>query len=126
MRMRGPAMADDSGESAELLYREPSGVCCRRAGSRTCHSLLAIVFFLVMVVSFTSLGIFAAKHNAIADDNVSGCILYTSTSQLSHPKPSLSRSGGCGFTIWGSGILALGCGLFMLGYLIKMATGTSL
>ena len=125
MRMRDSAMADDSGESAELLYRETSGVCCRRAGSRICHSLLAIVFFLVMVMSFTSLGIFTAKHNAIADD-VSGCILYTSTSQLSHNTPSLSRSEGCGFTIWGSGILALGCGLFMLGFLIKIATGTSL
>ena len=123
MRMRDLAMADDSREETELLYREADRVCCRRAGSRICHSLLAIVFFLVMLVSFTSLGVFTAKHNAIADDvpGRANCILYTSTSQL----PSLSHSHGCGFTIWGSGVLALGSGLFMLGYFIKIVTGIS-
>jgi hypothetical protein len=122
-------MDDNAGEETELLYREAGGVCCRRAGSRICHSLLAIVFFLVMVVSFTSLGIFASKHNAIDGDlpksaGHGNCILYTSKNQLSDGR--LSHGDGCRFTIWGSGIVAMGGGLFLLGYLVKTATGTSL
>ena len=104
-------------------------VSCRKAGSRICHSLLAIAFFLVMVISFTSLGIFAAKHNAIDDDlpdsaGKDNCILYTTKKQLE--KGKLSGGVGCRFSIWGSAVVATGAGLFMLGYLIKTAVGASL
>ena len=120
---------DDAGDKTQLLYKEGGRVCCRRPGSRICHSLLAIVFFFLMAVSFTSLGIFASKHNTVAGKLPAGagssnCILYTSENQLSDGR--LSHGDGCRFTIWATGIVALGSGFFMLGYLVKIAIATSL
>lgn len=116
-------------ELPEATYETRSAVCCRRAGSRICHSFLAIVFFLMMAVALASLGIFASKHDEIGRKLPSSvgdakCILYTSGDQLK--KSELSHGVGCRFTIWGGAVVAMGAGLFMLGYLIKIALAASL
>ena len=116
-------------ELPEATNKKRSGVCCRRACSRICHSFLVIVFFLITATALTSLGVFASKHNQIGDklpDDVgdSKCILYTSHNQLE--KNELSHGAGCLFTIWGGAAVALGAGLLMFGQFIKVAVAVSL
>ena len=77
--------------------------------------------------SVTSLGLFTAKHNKIDGQLHTGdakCILYTTQDQIKDQK--LSSGVGCRFAIWGSGIVALVSGVFMLGYVIKAVYGPSL
>lgn len=113
----------DEEEGPTDVYR---AVCCRKAGSRIFHSLLAILFFFVMTATLTSLGVFAAKHNDIAGELAgdSNCILYTTKNELEDGE--LSSGVGCRFSIWGSAVVAVGTGLFMLGYIIKTTVGASL
>lgn len=97
----------------------------RRPGSRLCHCLLGILFFALMALALVALGVFAATHNKIGDETRGkGCILYTTKDQL-EKKDRLSRGVGCRFTIWGSGVVAVGAGIFMLGYIFKTVYGTS-
>lgn len=117
------------GELPEATNEKRSGVCCRRACSRICHSFLVIVFFLIMAAALASLGVFASKHNNIDDElgstvGDSKCILYTSQNQLE--KDELSHGAGCLFAIWGGAAVALGAGLFMLSQFIKVAVAASL
>ena len=105
--------------------RESRSVCCRNAGSRLCHIFFSFFFFLVMVVSLVSLGIFADKHNEIQGklDN-SNCILYVTKSEVTDNK--LSDDDACRFAIWGNAAVAIGAGLFLLVYLTKAAVGVSM
>jgi hypothetical protein len=106
--------------------RSDRGSRFRRQGSRLCHGLLGILFFVMMVVGLVALGLFAAKHDKIAEE-VKGdddCVLYTTKKRL-EMKNKLSGGVGCSFTIWGSGLVAAGAGIFMLGYIIKTIYGAS-
>ena len=117
---------DEGKDVVQTSYKK--SIYCRRAGSRMCHGLMAVSFLLMMAVSFTSLGIFAAKHNSISrhlpKSGTANCILYVDKDDLSDEK--LSKGVGCRFAIWGSAVVALGTGLFMLGYLLKLALGAPL
>ena len=104
--------------------KEPRSVCCRNACSRLCHVFFSFVFFLMMVVSLVSLGIFAEKHNEIQDKlDSSNCILYVTKDEVSDNK--LSDDDACRFAIWGNAAVAVGAGLFLLVYLTKAAVGVS-
>ena len=120
--------SDKQQAAAEMEREEGSRVSFRagtsrfrRPGSRLCHCLLGILFFALMALALVALGVFAAKHNKI---DGKGCILYTTKDQL-EKKDRLSRGVGCRFTIWGSGVVAVGAGIFMLGYIFKTVYGTS-
>ena len=102
-------------------------VSCKNACSRTCNVLFMTVFFLVLVVALTSLGIFTKKDQDIKRNlHKSGydCILFATKHQLG--KGHYSDNSSCGFAIWGNAIVALGAGLLLLAYLIKAAVGTSM
>ena len=119
-------MSDGSqdGEGTEVASKSSR---CRRPGSRLCHCLLGVLFFLMMVFSLAALGVFAAVHYKIkgeVDQGDSDCVLYTTTDQLDDQK--LSRGEGCRFTIWGNAVVVVGAGLFMLGYLFKTVYGAAL
>ena len=91
-----------------------------------CHGLLGILFCVMMVVGLVALGLFAAKHDKIAEKVEGGddCVLYTTKEQLKKEN-KLSGGVGCSFTIGGSGVVAGGAGIFMLGYIIKTIYGGS-
>ena len=107
-------------------YGSEGGSRFRRPGSRLCHGLLGILFCVMMVVGLVALGLFAAKHDKIAEKVEGGddCVLYTTKKQLEEEN-KLSGGVGCSFTIGGSGVVAGGAGIFMLGYIIKTIYGGS-
>lgn len=117
----------DKENGSEVTYKK-TRVCCRRPVSRMSHGLLAVLFLSMMLASFASLTIFALKHDDISghlpDSDRGNCILYTTKHQLGDGH--LSKGVSCRFAIWGSAVVAAGCGLFMLGYLLKTMCGASL
>ena len=116
-------MADGDGEE-EPQVSTAGRSRCRQLGSRICHGILGSVFFLMMIFSLVALVIFAAKHNEI-DKHLQGdedCVLYATKRDVE--KQRLSSGVGCRFTIWGSALVAVGAGLFMLGYLFKTVFGS--
>jgi hypothetical protein len=117
----------ENGDEARVSFEPAGSQRCRRPGSRLCHGLLGLLFFLMMAVALSSLAIFTVKHNSIDENLHTGdakCILYTTKSQLKDEK--LSKGAGCEFTIWGSGVVAVLAGIFMLGYVFKAVYGASL
>ena len=117
-------MEDEKGP--ELSYKASRPRACHKAGSRVYHSLLGILFFLMMALTLSSLGVFAARHSKIDDNLHTGdakCILYTTQRQLE--KEKLSSGAGCSFTIWGSAVVALGTSVFMLSYVVRAVYGAS-
>lgn len=127
------AKGDDGGRErggatgSTAAYRGEERSRFRRPGSRLCHGLLGIIFFLMMAVTIVALGLFAAKHNKVDDKFKEGegsCILYTT--KYNPDSPKLSNGVGCSYTIWGSGVVAVGLGIFVFGYLFKTVYGASL
>ena len=113
-------------DETEVAHKK-TRICCRRPVSRMCHGLLAVLFLSMMLACFASLAIFAIKHNAITGElqgDGGKCILYTTKKQLEDGH--LSKGVSCRFAIWGSAVVATGCGLFLLGYLLKTVGGASM
>ena len=120
-------MDDGAHEDRRALSKTESRSRFRRPWSRLCYGFLGILFFVMMAISLVALGLFAAKHNNIAKElkreGDNKCILYTTKDTLE--KNRLSGGAGCRFTTWGCGIVAVGAGIFMLGYIFKTIYGAS-
>lgn len=102
--------------------------CCRNPGSRIGHVFFITAFFLVIGCAIASLVVFVLKHNEIqsdlSDDAGGDCILYVTEEQVE----SGDIGGGdfCRFAIYGSGAVALGTAIYLLGFFVKCAVGAEL
>ena len=113
-------------KSAPISYKSPKPGACRKTCSRMYYGLLTALFFSILVLSLTSLGIFANKNDDIKG-GVKGdaqCILYVDEDELKSNK--LSDGSSCAFALWGSGIVGLGAAIFMLSYVIRAVLGARL
>ena len=103
-------------------------ILCNNPGSRVGHAFFVFAFLLVVVASITSLALFALKHDEIRDarppDSNGHCILYLDQAQVE----SKNLGGGdfCRFAIYGSGTVALGAAIYLIGYVIKCVVGAKL
>ena len=101
---------------------------CDNPGSRIGHAFFVIAFLLAVVASVASLALFALKHDEIRDarpdENGGHCILYLDQEQVEGQ--NLGTGDFCRFAIYGSGTVALGAAIYLVGYIIKCVVGSKL
>ena len=103
----------------------------KKMPSRVFHCVLAVIFFVLMIISIVSLSTFAAKHNEIRDevhdhnagDEVGTCILFASYDKHRDYDLQLGHGHTCGFAIWGEAIVALVAALLMGTSIAKAVAG---
>ncbi len=111
----------------------------KNLASRIFHCLLAVAFFILLILALTSLGNTAVIYDDVKEDSVYAkkgdlggdhgtCILYADypcTIDDYDKSLCLSSDPPCQFAITGSGIVGLAALLLLVLSLVKAALGTS-